>query len=236
MADDAGLTELYRNTETWASRTSALRGLISAILGFFALAGWAVAGILAFSISQMFPLIRTEVVPLIVDKNTGYMETVTTLQKGNRSISELESARASFVGNYVLRREMYDPRYVRDTYDMIALWSDPNGQAWRSYDEEVNPSNPRSPVAVIGSDGDIQPDLLSVNLVGRDRDAFLYNVRFETRERVKGGDVTNRWAANVRMKRVDMAATNRVRIFNPFTFQVIEYRKVPESMPTGLPR
>ncbi len=58
----------------------------------------------------------------------------------------------------------------------------------------------------------------------------------ETRERVKGGDVTNRWAANVRMKRVDMAATNRVRIFNPFTFQVIEYRKVPESMPTGLPR
>jgi len=91
-------------------------------------------------------------------------------------------------------------------------------------------------VAVIGSDGDIQPDLLSVNLVGRDRDAFLYNVRFETRERVKGGDVTNRWAANVRMKRVDMAATNRVRIFNPFTFQVIEYRKVPESMPTGLPR
>lgn len=236
MADDAGLIETYRNAETWASRTSALRTLITVILAFFAVAGWAVSGILAFSMAQMFPLIRTEVVPLIVDKNTGYMETVTTLEKGNRSVSELEAARASFVGNYVLRREMYDPRYVKDTYDMIALWSDPSGQAWKSYDEKVNPSNPRSPVAIIGSGGDVQPNLLSVNLVGREGESYLYNVRFETRERVRGGDVTNRWAANVRMRRVDMAASNRVRIFNPFTLQVVEYHKVPESMPSGMPR
>ncbi|TIV74802.1 MAG: type VI secretion protein, partial [Mesorhizobium sp.] len=65
-----GPQETYKQHLSWGEKNRSLRTLIGLILLFFAIAGWAVAGILSFSVAQLFPLVRTEVVPLIVDKNT----------------------------------------------------------------------------------------------------------------------------------------------------------------------
>ena len=196
----------------------------------FAVAGWAIAGVLSVSVAQLFPLVRTEVVPLIVDRNTGYMETVTTLAKDRSGVAEMQAVRASFVGNYVLRRETYDPRYLSDNFDMVALWSEPNSEAFKTYEEWMNPANPRGPVKTLGATGDIRPEILSVNPLN----ASTMAVRFETRERRRGGDVVNRWSATVRYRQINLPASNRVRLFNPLGFVVTEYAKVPETMPSGL--
>ncbi|MGR9363602.1 virB8 family protein (plasmid) [Rhizobium leguminosarum] len=207
-----------------------MRTLIGLILLVFAVAGWIVAGVLSFSVAQLFPLVRTEVVPLIVDKNTGYMETVTTLGKDRANVSEIQAVRASFVGNYVIRRETYDPRYLSENFDMIALWSDPDSPAFKDYSEMMNPSNPRGPVKAMGTSGEIRPEILSVNPLN----ATTMAVRFETRERRRGGDVVNRWSATVRYRQINLPASNRVRLYNPLGFVVTEYVKVPETMPSGL--
>lgn len=230
VTGNADLEAIYRQGETWQSRTGRLKGLIAVILLGVAVAGWALAAILAFTISQMFPLVKSEVVPLIVDKNTGYMETITTLDQSREKVTQQQAVRAAFVGNYVLRRETYDPRYVADNYDMIGLWSDPNGAAFKAYEELMNPSNPRGRVAMIGTDGEIEPEILSVNPLN----ANTMNVRFETKERVKGGSVVNRWSATIRYKQLQLPASNRVRLFNPLGLVVTDYVKVPESMPGGL--
>ncbi len=226
----AGPQEIYNQHHSWAEKNRSLRTLIGMILLIFAIAGWAVAGILSFSVAQLFPLVRTEVVPLIVDRNTGYMETVTTLEKERSSVSQLQAVQASFIGNYVIRRETYDPRYLSDNFDMIALWSEPNSSAFKSYEEWINPSNPQGPVKLTGVTGDIHPEILSVNPLN----ASTMAVRFETRERGRGGEVVTRWSATVRYRQINLAASNRVRLYNPLGFVVTEYVKVPESMPSGL--
>jgi len=225
-----GPQDIYDQHHSWGEKNRSLRTLIGMILLVFAIAGWAVAGILSFSVAQLFPLVRTEVVPLIVDKNTGYMETVTTLDKDRSGVSELQAVQASFVGNYVIRRETYDPRYLSDNFDMIALWSEPNSSAFKDYEDWMNPSNPRGPVKTMGATGDIRPDILSVNPLN----ASTMSVRFETRERQRGGDVVNRWSATVRYRQINLPASNRVRLYNPLGFVVTEYAKVPENMPSGL--
>lgn len=225
-----GPQDIYYQHLSWGEKNRSLRTLIGLILLAFAVAGWVVAGVLSFSVAQLFPLVRTEVVPLIVDKNTGYMETVTSLDKDRSSVSEMQAVRASFVGNYVIRRETYDPRYLSDNFDMIALWSEPNSEAFKDYEEWINPSNPRGPVKTMGATGDIRPEILSVNPLN----ASTMAVRFETRERQRGGDVVNRWSATVRFRQINLPASNRVRLYNPLGFIVTEYVKVPETMPSGL--
>lgn len=222
--------EIYNQHYSWGEKNRSLQTLIGGILLVFAVAGWAVASILSFSVGQLFPLVRTEVVPLIVDRNTGYMETVTTLDKDRSSISQLQAVQASFVGNYVIRRETYDPRYLSDNFDMIALWSEPNSRAFKDYEEWMNPSNPRGPVKVMGVTGDIHPEILSINPLN----ASTMAVRFETRERGRGGEIVNRWSATVRYRQINLAASNRVRLYNPLGFVVTEYQKVPENMPSGI--
>lgn len=226
----SGPQDIYDQHLSWGEKNRSLKTLIGLILLAFAVAGWVVAGVLSFSVAQLFPLIRTEVVPLIVDKNTGYMETVTSLDKDRSSVSEMQAVRASFVGNYVIRRETYDPRYLSDNFDMIALWSEPNSEAFKDYEEWMNPSNPRGPVKTMGATGDIRPEILSVNPLN----ASTMAVRFETRERQRGGDVVNRWSATVRYRQINLPASNRVRLYNPLGFVVTEYVKVPETMPSGL--
>lgn len=225
-----GPQPIYDQHLSWGEKNRSLQTLIGLILLAFAAAGWAIAGVLSFSVAQLFPLVRTEVVPLIVDKNTGYMETVTTLDKDRSSVSENQAVRASFVGNYVIRRETYDPRYLSDNFDMVALWSEPNSSAFKDYEEWMNPSNPRGPVKTMGATGDIRPEILSVNPLN----ASTMAVRFETRERHRGGDVVNRWSATVRYRQINLPASNRVRLYNPLGFVVTEYAKVPETMPSGL--
>lgn len=226
----AGPQDIYDQHLTWGEKNRSLRTLVGLILLAFAVAGWAVAGVLSFSVAQLFPLVRTEVVPLIVDRNTGYMETVTTLSRDRSGVSENQAVRASFVGNYVIRRETYDPRYLSDNFDMIALWSEPGSQAFKDYEAWINPSNPRGPVKTLGATGEIRPEILSVNPLN----PLTMAVRFETRERRRGGEVVNRWSATVRYRQINLPASNRVRLYNPLGFVVTEYAKVPETMPSGI--
>ncbi|MCX8571133.1 virB8 family protein [Aminobacter sp. MET-1] len=228
----AGPEEIYQQHQTWGARQKSLMSLLAVALAAAGAAGWVVAGISVYASSQLFPLKTVEVVPLIVDKNTGYMETVTTLEK-DKSVSELQAVRASFVGNYVIKRESYDPRYVADAFDTIAIWSDPNGKAYRDYEDLMNPGNPRSPIKEIGAQGDIKTNLLSVNPLN---DTTM-NVRFETEERRQGGMAkVDRWSATVRFRRANLEMNQKVRLLNPLGFVVTDYTKVPEMMPSGLPQ
>jgi type IV secretion system protein VirB8 len=228
----SGPEEIYQQHLTWGARQRSLLSLLAFMLGLGAIAGWAVAGISIWSSAQLFPLKSTEVVPLIVDKTTGYMETVTTLDH-DRSVSELQAVRAAFIGNYVIKRETYDPRYLADTFDMIQLWSDPNGRAFRDYEELMNPGNPKSPVKRIGAEGDVRVNLLSVNPLNNE----TMNVRFETEERRQGGMAkVGRWSATIRYRQGNLEMSQRVRMFNPLGFLVTDYTRVPEMMPSGLPQ
>ena len=59
-------------------------------------------------------------------------------------------------------------------------------------------------------------------------------VRFETRERRRGGEVVTRWSATIRYRQINLPASNRVRLYNPLGFVVTEYARVPETMPSGI--
>ncbi len=126
MSTGADNDEIYRQGASWErAQTRTWKG-VSFILFIGCLLGWGMAALVGFGASQMFPLVKTEVVPLIVDRNTGETEVVTTLSQdeGRLTTTQLEAVRRSFVAHYVLRRETYDPKYVADNFDLVALWSD----------------------------------------------------------------------------------------------------------------
>lgn len=224
-----GNEQIYRAGLTWEkSQTRTWRG-VAFILFIGNLCGWGTAVIVGYGASQIFPLVKTEVVPLIVDKNTGDTQVVTTLsqERGHLTTTQMEAVRRSFAGQYVIRRETYDPKYVADNFDMVALWSDPNGPAWRDYQELMTPSNPRGPIHLIGASGEIRPELISVS---RLNDTTM-QVRFELKQRMQGAITSSRWSTTLRYNFIRTTDSNRSRLNNPLGFQVTEYNKVPESMP-----
>lgn len=229
MADKAENERIYDQGLSWEKSQTRTWKAVSFILFVGCLFGWGTAAVVGFGASQIFPLVRTEVVPLIVDKNTGDTQVVNTLStdEGRLTTTQLDAVRRSFVGNYVIRRETYDPRYVAENFDMVALWSDPNGRAWRDYSELMTPSNPRGPIRLLGSTGEIRPEIISVS---RLNDTTML-VRFELRQRSQGTQTSSRWATTIRYNFVRTTDSNRSRLNNPLGFQVTEYNKVPESMP-----
>ncbi|MFW8642370.1 VirB8/TrbF family protein [Rhizobium beringeri] len=139
--------------------------------------------------------------------------------------------RLPFVGNYVIRRETYDPRYLSENFDMIASGQTRISSAFKDYSED-EPSNQEVPRQHHGT---IRRDLAG-NPVGQSAQPDDDKRRYASR---RGSDsaaarLVNRRSATVRYKQINLPASNRVRLYNPLGFVVTEYVKVPETMPSGL--
>lgn len=95
---------------------------------------WTVAGLslvvvlgLTGAIFYMLPLKQTDVKVLIVDKNTGYPTSVTSLaqfETGNiREITGSEALNKFFAQQYIILHDSYQYHSVRDAYSKVALFS-----------------------------------------------------------------------------------------------------------------
>ena len=199
--------------------------VVSILLGLALVAGLGLLWLLV-------PLKSVEVVTLLVDKTTGFVEVARPLEQGG-PISEREAVTQANIVRYIRARETYDPPALRDNFDLASLLS--SGQASKDLAEEYSPSNPNNPMKLWGPTGRTRVYVESVNFL---TNGWMQNpgtpataaVRFVTTRTTDRENVIEHWAANVRFRYTKAPMKNQWRFDNPLGFQVIEYRRDQETV------
>ena len=194
-----------------------------------------------WSLLALIPLKSTEVVTLLVDKATGFVEVARPLEEGG-PISQREAVTQAAIVRYIRARETYDPPALRDNFELASLLS--AATASKELTELYSPGNADNPAKLWGVTGRIKVYVKSVNFL---TNGWMQNpktpetaaVRFMTTRTTEREQIVQHWAANVRFRYTNEPMKNEWRFDNPLGFQVIEYRKDQESVipaTTGAPQ
>lgn len=214
----------YSEGERWERsvyRSVAIsRGAWRALALVLGLALFAAIGLLwAF-----LPLKSFDVVVLEVDKTTGYVEASRPLQAGGE-LSQNEAVTRANIVRFLRARETYDPRGLRDNFDLASLYS--TGTAAKDLADTYSGSNPNNPVKLYGADATVSVLVKSVIFLNEKTAA----VRFSTTRMARSGPTaTEHWVANVRFRYTSEPMRNDWRFDNPLGFQVTEYRRDQETI------
>jgi type IV secretion system protein VirB8 len=223
MQSPEELDAYYRQAASWGrDREAALQAskrtawIIAAVASVLAL-------LLGIAIVAMLPLKRTQVVTVLVDKQTGFAQAIdpTTPQR----MSADSALTQSFLAQYVVSREGFDADTLQSNYRKVALWS--GEKARDAYLARMQASNPASPLARFPRSTIVDVEIKSVSPVA----PKVAMVRFDTIERAQSGRTERR--SNVSMIRYRYAGeplSLEDRLINPLGFQVVRYRSDQEAI------
>lgn len=219
------LDDYYREAESWASdkiadlHASRRRAWIAAsVMAFIAIA-------LAIALIALTPLKTVEPYTLLVDRQTGHVETLQPLD--GAVITPDEALTRSFLVQYVIARETFDIDTLQEDYRKTVLWS--NNTARAGYIETMQASNPQSPLSRLPRDAVTEVEINSISMLS---DATAM-VRYALVRRDGGGQ------ARSLGNRVSVLTwtysgeplTVADRLVNPLGFQVTRYRSDIEALP-----
>lgn len=195
---------------------------------------WTVATIASVStllslsaLNLLVPLKQFEAVVVVADKTTGFVEVARSLDESK--LSENDAIKTANIVRYIRARETYDPRGLKDNFDLAQLYS--TGQASADLRHEFEPSNSQSRDKVLGRDTRIAVTIKSVSFLN----ASTATVRFSTETRRDNTLRREHWVSVVRFRYTTAPLKNEYRFDNPLGFQVVEYRRDQESLPEVLP-
>jgi len=178
----------------------------------------------AFALLLLMPLKTVSTLPVLVDRQTGYVEVLRP--DGRRELTANAALIQSFLAQYVLARESFDITAAAANYRKVALWS--AGDARSQYLTLMPASNPKSPLRVLPRTAIVDTTIKSISPVGPNTAL----VRFETRRRDEDGriDAPHAWAAVVAYRFTDAPMSVEDRLVNPLGFQVVRYHRDPEIL------
>ncbi len=195
---------------------------------------WTVATVAGIStllslsaLNLLVPLKQFEAVVVIADKTTGFVEVARSLNESK--LSENDAIKTANIVRYIRARETYDPRALKDNYDLAQLYS--TGQAAADLRHEFEPSNPQSKDKLLGRDTRIAVTIKSVSFLN----SSTATVRFSTETRRDNTLRREHWVSVVRFRYTTAPLKNEYRFDNPLGFQATEYRRDQESLPEVLP-
>ncbi len=183
-----------------------------------------ICGAQAAAIAIMLPL--KEVVPytILVDKQTGYMETVRGLETG--ALQDDQAVVSSFLAQYVLQRETFDPADFDERYKRVALWSADETRA--AYVQSYRAGGPDSILSGMRPGTTITATVKNIEILT----ANTARVRFDLTRRDPGAaPVTGDWQALVSFRFTGAPMRMEDRLINPLGFQVTGYRRDGEWAP-----
>lgn len=189
----------------------------------------AIAILLALTLIVLMPLKTVVPYTLLVDKTTGYVQALKPLNPDK--VSPDSALTQSFLVQYVIARESYDVDTVRTNYNKVALWSAEIARA--DYLNLMQVTNPLSPLNLYPRTTVVETDVKSVSPVS----ANAALVRFDTIRRDANGvaQPPRAWVALIRYRYSGEPMKLEDRFINPLGFQVLRYRKDPETAPPPSP-
>jgi len=200
---------------------------------------WIVASVMTIvaiaslgTLALLVPLKTYEPYMVVVDRATGFVEVKRPMAEG--PLTQDEAVTTFNVVRYIKARETYDPRALKDNFDLAQLLA--TGDAARELTEIYSPPNPQNPVKLYGPNTEVTVSVKSVTFPNN-RTAL---VRFSTDEKTATSLTTRNWVSLVRFRYTSAPMRNEHRFDNPLGFQVLEYRRDQETAPSpgaaGAPR
>lgn len=223
MQSPEELDAYYRQAASWGrDREASLRASKRTAWTIAALAS-VLAVVLAIAIVVMLPLKKTEVVTVLVDKQTGFAQAIdpTTPQR----MSTDSALTQSFLAQYVVAREGFDADTLQNNYRKVAVWS--GEKARDAYLAKMQASNPASPLARFPRSTIVDVEIKSVSPVA----PKVAMVRFDTVERAQNGQTQRRsYVSMLRYRYSGEPLSLEDRLINPLGFQVLRYRSDQEAI------
>lgn len=219
------LDAYYVEAESWAKDRQDQLRKSRHIAWIVAGAAATIAVLEAFALILLTPLKTVEPYTLLVDRNTGFVQALNPIDP--ERISGDAALTQSFLVQYVIARESFDIDSIEADYRKVALWSAEDARS--SYLSAIQASNPASPLVAYPRTTVIETRVKSVSPVGRN----VAMVRFETQRRDTGGriEAARAWVALVRYRYSGAPMRLDDRFFNPLGFEVLRYRRNPETLP-----
>ena len=219
----------YERATTWAlDEQDALRGSLGRAR---LVAGGAtlIALLEALALLLLMPLKTSTMVPVLVDRQTGYVEVLKP--DGRQQLEVSQALTESLLTQYVTARESFNITDVSAAYHKVALWS--AGPAQKDYLALMPASNPESPLRIYPRTALVETWIKSVSPLG----PHSALVRFETRRRDQAAQLgePEEWAAVVGYRFSPEPLSAADRWLNPLGFQVVSYHKDPEALPPTTP-
>lgn len=168
------------------------------------------------------PLKTYEPYVIEVDRSSGFVDIKRPTAVG--PLTQDEAITMFNIVRYVRARETYDPREVKDNFDLAQLLS--TGKAAQSLRDLYEPSNPKNPQKIYKINTTVSVYIKSVTFPNK-RTAL---VRFSTEERSNSNVKKENWLSVVRFQYSNAPMRNEYRFENPLGFQVTEYRRDQESV------
>lgn len=223
---EAALRSYFQDGDRWeneivrkAKRSKAVAWFVTIIFGMVALFA-------LLALVMLVPLKSFEPVIVVVDKNTGYIETKSGLTKA-QNLTDSRAITQANVVRYIRTREGYDPYAIDTNFGTAALLS--TGDAAREFQEQYSAANQNNPAKVYGKNKRV---LVNVKSVTFPNDSTAL-VRFSTTEKSDTDAITRHYIAVVRYRYTDEPTTNEWRFENPLGFQVYNYRRDQETVSEG---
>ncbi|WP_168076796.1 type IV secretion system protein [Caulobacter sp. SSI4214] len=189
-----------------------------------------VAALEAVALATLAPLKTVQPYTILVDRQTGYAETLRGVQTG--TLSQDQALTQSFAMQYVMARETVDMSDLVDRYRKVTLWS--SGEARAQYKRSLERSNPESPLKVYPASTVVSTIVKSVTPLS----PTSAIVRFDTVRRDAGASSGERraWSAVLTYRYSGAPMRMADRAFNPLGFQVLTYRRDAEATTAGAVR
>ena len=183
-----------------------------------------IAAMAVGALIMLVPLKTYEPYLVVVDQSSGFVEVKRPIADG--PLAQQEAVTTFNLVRYVKARETYDPKALKDNFDLAQLLS--TGDASRDLTEIFSPANPDNPIKILGREASVATKIKSVTYPN-ERTAL---VRFATEEKTQTNVVTQNWVALLRFRYTNTPARNEFRFDNPLGFQVLEYRRDQETAPS----
>lgn len=193
---------------------------------------WMVAGaavlvalVEGVALASLAPLKSTSVVPVLVDRQTGFVEVLN--KDGAQTVRADTALTRSLLAQYVAAREGFDVTTLSSDYHRVMLWS--AGRARNDYATLMPAQNPQSPLRIYPRNAQLQVNIESVSDLGP-RTAL---VRFTTTRMDEGAQAApaGYYAAVITYQFSDGPLRAEDRLVNPLGFEVIRYDRSDEAAP-----
>jgi type IV secretion system protein VirB8 len=226
---DRARRRYYQEAATWSADIHGALRASRRVAWLIACAATAVAVLEAIALAALAPLKTVVPYTITVDRQTGYVETVSGLKPG--ALSQDQAVTQSFLVQYVIARETFDATDLREQYHKVMLWS--AGGARDQYQQLMQKTTPNSPLNLYSPTTMVGTTVKSVSLLS----PTTALVRFDTTRRDPGSTTGSQqsWVAALAFRYSNAPISMGDRFINPLGFQVTRYRRDAETLaPTAV--
>jgi type IV secretion system protein VirB8 len=219
-----GRKTYYQEAASWAADVQGALRASRRTAWIIAAAAVLVAVLEAIALAALAPLKTVTPYVITVDRQTGYVETPSTVKPG--PLTQDQAVTQAFIAQYVLARETFDATDLQSKYQKVQLFS--AGDALAQYRTLMQKTTADSPLNLYSPTTTVAVTIKSVSLLS----ATTALVRFETIRHEAGAatGAEQAWTAVLAFRYSNAPIRMGDRLLNPLGFQVTRYRRDAEQL------